>query len=181
MSITREKNFYNEFIQTNPALVLGLMIISFGLYAINWIYLKNKDFEKIDKFSPEANRGAIILMILPFSWFFIISISEKFIFNPSNLIFSIINIVGWGFILFLILKYLLDFSLSYGRITQTNGLYWFIGFLTSIIGIILFYYKIYWFSLIYLFLFILIPAMQAELNIHYKRFTIKKERHSFYD
>lgn len=157
------------------------MIISLGLYTINWIYLKNKEFEKLDSTSPDANRGAIILMILPFAWFFITTITKKLIITNENLFFSILNIVGWGIILFLILKYLLDFSISYGKITQTNGIYWFIGFLFSIIGILLFFFKLYLISLIYLVLFILIPAMQAELNIHYKRFTIKKERHSFYD
>ncbi len=180
MADSNIKNFYRDFHESNPALILGLMIISFGLYLVNWIYLRNREFEALDDLAPDANRGAIILMILPFIWFFFIQILKKLFSLDSNLFVSIMEILGWGFITFLVLKYFLDFSLSYGRITQTNGIIWFFGFLLGIVGIYAVAFKWYYLSFLLIFFFLIIPAMQAELNVHYKRITIKKERSIFY-
>ena len=51
-SFTRSSEFYREFKETNPYLVMGLIIITLGFYIINWIYLRNKDFVLLDKFAP---------------------------------------------------------------------------------------------------------------------------------
>ena len=134
MSVISKKNFYKDFRQTNPALILGLIIISFGFYVINWIYLKNRDFESIDNLAPDSNRGAIIMMVIPFSWFFIIFIFKKLIFPSFNIFLGIFEIIGWGFVTFLLLKYFLDFSLSFGRITKTKGIIWFLGFFSGVLG-----------------------------------------------
>ena len=179
--ITLTKEFYNEFRQINPSLVLGLIILTLGLYIINWIYLNNKNFEKVDKQAPDSNRGAIIMMVLPFSWFFIILIFKKIILGPNSLILQIFEIVGWTFIIFLLLKYLLDFCLSFGRITRTQGLFWFIFILTGLIGIISIPIGFYYTMPLSFFLIISIPAMQAELNSFFVRYAIRKEKNIFYN
>lgn len=179
-NITKSKNFYDEFKQTNPYLVLGLMIISFGLFMINWIYIKNKEFERLDKFAPDALRGAIIMMILPLTWFFFIAFLKFVLFSPENLFIQILEIVGWGFLFILILKYLLDFCISFGRITKTNGILWIFSFFLGILGIILLMYQIKTGIILILVMIISIPAMQSELNLFYNRITRKKERQTFY-
>jgi len=181
-SIEHSKNFYKEFHETNQALLFGLIIISCGLYIINWIYMNNKDFETLDKFAPNSNRGAVIMMILPFSWFFIIYILKHIIIGENNLFLEMFEIVGWGLILTLLIKYLLDFTISFGRITKTNGLFWFLPFLITIIlcsiGVI--------FKINYLFLSLIIPviiilSMQSELNLIFVRFKINKDKNIFYN
>lgn len=177
----RPIKFHREFHETNPSLILGLMIISLGLYAINWIYLKNREFEDLDKLAPDANRGAVIMMLLPFGWFFITTIAKRVLFDLDNLAIGIMEIVGWGFVLFLLGKYIIDFCLSFGRITKTRGILWAIPFVISIIicsiGAI--------FEIYFLFLFLIIPiimvlAMQTELNLVFIRIKMNKDRHTFY-
>ncbi len=180
-SITRHKNFYEEFSQTNPYLISGLLIISLGLYMINWIYVKNKEFEKLDDLAPDALRGAIIMMILPLTWFFITIFLKLIIFSPENLVIQIIEIVGWGLLFLLIIKYLLDFCISFGRITQTNGFLWIFTFIIGVTGIIFTMYQKPFGLILILIMVLAIPAMQAELNLFYNRITRKKEKQTFYD
>ncbi len=175
-----DADFFKEYEQTNPYLVLGLIIISFGLYIINWIYLKNREFQLLDTDSPNPNRGAIILMFLPFAWFFSMISLKYLIFSPENLALGIIEIVGWGFIIFLMHKYILDFCLSFGRITKTYGALWFVLFFIGGVGILGTAMGYYLLSPLLFFLIITIPAMQAELNTFFTRHTIKKEKKIFY-
>ncbi|MFW5705215.1 MAG: hypothetical protein ACOCXG_05230 [Nanoarchaeota archaeon] len=179
--ITKNSNFYKDFRETNPALVLGLIIISLGFYVIDWIFLRNKEFEEIDKHAPDSKRGAILLMIIPFMWFFIMIVLKHIIFSPKSPFLGIVEISGWLLIIFLILKYLYDFCISFGFITKTNGAIWFLFFLPIVpagIGALL-GYPIF---LILLFLpAIVIPAMQAELNTTFNKITIKKKYDIFYN
>jgi len=176
----KEPDFYKDYKETNPTLVLGLIIISFGLYIINWIYLRNREFELINSNAPDSNRGAVILMILPFIWFFIYMLLKYLFFRDSYLILKIIELVGLGFITTLILKYLYDFCNTFGLITKTSGFGWFIFYLLGIIGIISIVFKFYYLSPLVFFLMIIIPAMQSELNSHFSRFAMKKKGKIFY-
>lgn len=178
--VTKTSNFYKNFRETNPALVLGLIFITIGFYIIHWLYVKNKDFEEIDQDAPDSTRGAIILMILPFMWFFIIFIFKK-IFGHENLYLQISEIVGYGIIIFLILKYLFDFCISFGKITKTNGLFWYLSFFFPILGIVLSFFDFYYLLPLVFFLIIVVPAMQAELNSYIQKFQIKKESNLFYN
>lgn len=155
---SKREIYFKEFRETNPWLVLGLIIISLGFYIITWIYSKNKEFENSDKLAPDAARGAAVMMLLPFGWFYTIFIIKRFI--ADNLFVGIIEIVIWGFIIFAIFKYIFEFCLSFGRITKTNGIYWFFLFFIPIITII---------------------AMQMELNSHFTRMTMQDKSNNFYD
>ncbi|MDA3855207.1 MAG: hypothetical protein PF569_03025 [Candidatus Woesearchaeota archaeon] len=155
---TKREIYFKEFRETNPWLVLGLIIISLGFYIITWIYSKNKEFEHLDKFSPDAARGAAVMMLLPFGWFYVVLIIKRLIID--NLFVEILEIVIWGFILFLVLKYIYEFCLSFGRITRTNGIYWFFLFFIPIITI---------------------PAMQMELNSHFNRMAMQDKSNNFYN
>ncbi len=158
MTIKHKNNlYYKEFTQTNPSLVIGLIIISFGLYIITWLYVRNKEFELLDKHAPNSIRGTVIMVLLPACWFYITFLFKELILD--NIIIEMIELTGWFLVLLLVLKYIFDFCLSFGRITGTNGVYW---------------------SLIFLVPFLAIPAMQSELNSHFNRMTIRKKSNNFY-
>ena len=178
--VSENTQFYKSYKETGTSLVLGLIILTLGLYTINWIYMRNKEFESLDKHAPDSNRGAIILMVLPFAWFFITAVLEKLVFNPNSTIFSIIEILGWSLVIFLVIKYIFDFCISYGKITKTFGILWFILFLIGIIGVISIFLKIKCTIPLVFFLIIVIPAMQNELNAHFRKFNITKSKNSFY-
>lgn len=180
-SVLQRENFFKEFKETNPSLVLGLIVISLGLYIINWIFVRNKDFETLDEDAPDSKRGAIIMMIIPFSWFFIIYVLKYVIFKHPPLIIEIMEIVGWGIIIFLLLKYIFDFCHSFSKLTRTSHLFWFGFFLLGFIGIIsTFLFKFYYLSPLTFFLIITIPAMQAELNSVFKSHAMTKKRDTYY-
>lgn len=178
-SIILYEDFGKDLHPFNHALLLGLIVITFGLYIINWIYLKNKEFNLLDKESPDPNRGAVLLMILPFSWFFTYFTLSTLLFQ-ENLLLNIINILVSASIYLLIMKYILDFCQSFGRLTNTFGPIWFFGFLLGSIGIIgLIIQKAYLLPFIF-FLIIVVPAMQAELNVLIYKLKIRKEKMNYY-
>lgn len=178
--IREDSEFYKQYHETSPSLVMGLIILSFGLYIINWIFLRNKDFEELDENAPDSNRGAILMIIIPFGWFFLTTILKNLIFSPNNLLIGILEIVGWGIIIFLIYKYLFDFCLSYGRITKTNGLLWFGLFIISGIGIVGIIIENYYLIFLLPILMIIIPAMHSELNKQFHILNIKQKSTTFY-
>jgi len=171
--------FYKEFRTTNASLVLGLIIISFGTYLIHWFYKRTQEFNYIEKNAPQAQRAAAVLAIIPVGWLIIIYIIKKLIL--TGVIGEIVEIVGWGIVLFIISKFLYDFCISFGKITGTRGVYWFIMLMLGITGVICTIFKIYIFSILVLFIMLTIPAMQLELNSHFNRMTIKKNSNIFYN
>jgi len=171
--------FYKEFRTTNTSLVLGLIIISFGTYLIHWFYKRTQEFNYVEKDAPEAQRAAAVLAIVPLGWLIIIRIIKKLIF--TGVVGEIIEIVGWGLIIFMVLKFLHDFCVSFGKITGTKGIYWFAILTIGIVGIICTIFKIYILSILVLFIVLTIPAMQSELNSHFNRMTIKKNSNIFYN
>lgn len=176
----RKDKFFREYEETSPALTLGLIIVSLGLYVINWIYVKNRNFEKIFEESPDSKRGLVILMILPFSWFFIMFILKSIIFSELPLLIGIFEIVVWGLILFLIYKYLWDFCEVFGKISQSRSVLWFSFFVLGGIGIISLLLKFMYLVPLVFFLAIVIPAMETELNVNFKSITIRKKHDNYY-
>ncbi|MFW6285789.1 MAG: hypothetical protein ACOC16_01300 [Nanoarchaeota archaeon] len=154
----RSLEYFHNYKHMSGPLVLGLIVISLGLFAIPWIYTKNKEFINIEPDAPDPKRGVAVIMILPFIWgysFFILR--ELVIKHPITIG---IEILGWSFIIFALLKYIFDFCKSFGKITETSGIIWFFLF----------------------FLFpITIPAMQVELNSHFQKMQIKKKYHRLYN
>ena len=150
--------YFKEFKTMNPSLVFGLIIISFGLYMISWLYTRNREFELLDEHAPAAARGTAVLFLLPLSWYMIVFVIKNII-HFQNLFVDILEIVVWTGLIFLIIKYFLDFCLSFGRITGTRGFYWF---------------------LLCLVLFIAVPAMQSELNSHFERMSMRRKSNTFY-
>ena len=118
-------------------------------------------------------------MILPFSWFFIMLIL-KIIFVNLPLILGIIEIVIWGIIIFLVYKYLYDFCHVFGQVTHSSTYIWFLFFVLSGIGILSAGLGFYYIAPLTLFLAIVAPAMQAELNINFKSLTLRRKDDSYY-
>lgn len=180
-SIRGAAEFYKEFREGNPYLIMGLIIITFGLYIINWIYLRNREFEILDKYAPDSKRGAVILMIIPFLLFFIMQILKVFFFGYENSFLEVIEIILWTLVSFLILKYLFDFCLTFGRVTRTSGIFWFTMFFLGFIGLVGIVFKFIWTIPLIFFTVIVVPAMQGQMNVFFKRFCMRKEKILYYD
>lgn len=181
------KYFFYDYKLKNPALILFYMIISLGLYFVTWIYQINKKLEEIDEKAPVANRAAFVLVLLPIAWYFIVYFLDMFTITSTNylnnLIPEIVKVMGWGIISFLSLIYIYDFCISFGKVTKTSGVIWYIviylGYFSLILTIILgFNFFIYTFYFLF-FPIIAIPAMQETLNIRAMKFTKETQRSYF--
>ena len=149
--------YMHEYTHMSSALVFGLIIVTLGFYMIPWIYTKNKEFETIDKEAPDANRGAVIIMLLPFFWGYLMYVVKNLLFWHPMLI--TLEYFGWSFVIFLILKYLWDFIRSFAKITENDTIIWF---------------------LIFIIPFVAIPLMQSELNANFQRLHIRRKYHELY-
>ncbi|MEC8339646.1 MAG: hypothetical protein VXZ40_03395 [Nanoarchaeota archaeon] len=154
----------------NPALVLGLSLVTVGLFLPFWIYLKNREFETLcEEEAPHSARGIILLFVLPLLWLFISQIMPKSI-----------AIVGFAIILVLVLKYLFDFCEFYSQLTKTHFFIYFTLFTTGVLGLYLTLFNTA-FIVISLAFFLAVPLMQQELNMLYKTLTLKREKKNFYN
>lgn len=174
------KSLNHEFSTMNVSLFFGLIIITLGLYIVYWIYDKNKQFEVLDDQSPDSSRGAVIMVILPFLWFFILYFLKGFIFGFDSVIVNFIGLGGWFFLIFMFVKYLLDFCLSFGRITQNQGvlpfLLFLVGFISGYLSLILNQFFIF----LLIFPVFAVLFMQSELNLFYNSYRQRKDKKSFY-
>ena len=157
--------------ETSPAIVMWFILLSAGLYIINWIYLRNKEIEEIDESAPEPRRGAVVLILLPFGWYLIMYVIKS-LSGEISLLLGIMEIVVWGLIIFLIYNYLWDFCYSFATLTKTGVFLWFGLFLCGGVGIISTFFEFYYLTPLIFFTVIAIPAMQAELG------TIAKNKFS---
>lgn len=174
-------SFYEQYHESSPYLILGLIVLSFGLYGITWIYLKNKDFESMDEYAPDSIRGAIVMMILPLIFYFLVFFLQNVVFEVENMFITIIKYFFIGICSVLIFKYFADFTKSFSRITRTPNNFWLLFFSLGLIGIIGLLLMNIYMSVFILFFFIVIPAMQSELNSHFKRFSLKKGSNVYHD
>jgi hypothetical protein len=156
IDFSKKEEFYRDYEKIGPWLVLGLFIISAGLYTFYWIHSKNKEFEIIDTEAPDSKRGAVIMMLLPFLWFFI---TYGINFFTSNKYIQIIMVTGYFLVFFLMIKYTYDFCSSFGRITNTNAFGW---------------------LLLFVIPFVALPIMQSQLNSYFNRVIAKKRTKHHY-
>lgn len=178
---TLQSDFYKDFEEKNPFIVLLLVCVSFGLYMISWMYSVNKELRKIDENAPEPTRGALLLLIFPLGWYAIsLVITSLYTANILPFFATIIVPLAWIVLYLLLLKYLYDFCTSFNKMTKSPASIWFvfliIGFL-GLFGIAAGIDRLLPFSAL---LIICVPAMQAEMNNHFRRFRIKKRTSTFY-
>jgi len=169
--------FYKNYEERNPAYVLGLIIISLGLYVITWIYNVNNNLELLDDDAPESLRGALLMVILPFFWLFLTSFLHLFF---DSLVFEAIKLIVYILLYFLFLNYLFDFCIAFSHITRSKPLVWFLPLFLGSLGIFGYYLQLVIVSLLLIILLLMIPAMQAELNKMFHKLTIKKNNTTFY-
>ncbi len=156
-NIQNRKYFYHNFQKLNPLLFLFLIVITFGFYLIEWFYQTSKIFEILDDEAFLSERVFFVIFLFPTTWYFINYFSTKLGF--VNLFIDITERVVWAFLIFLIIKFLYDFACSFGRITETYGLFWFFILLIPILGVIL---------------------IQLEINHLINKIEIKKKSNLFY-
>lgn len=171
MNPFKKKEELNDIIKSyeksSPSIVMLLIILTLGVYIINWLFLRNREFEMMDNEAPDAKRGLALMVFLPFGWTFIMFIFKKLIFTGEPLILGIMEIVIWGLIVFLLMNYVFDFCLSFSRITKTSVIVWFVPFLLGFVGGIFLALGFYYVSPLIFFAIIVVPAMQAELQSHF--------------
>lgn len=169
--------FY-DYERKNVMMILLYLIVTLGLYIIPWIYFHNKKFEEIDEKAPDSKRGAVILFLLPvltYSLFLVL----KTIFFPESLELEILEIVLWGLVIFLTLKYIYEFCYSFARITNTKTLPWYlliyVGYSSFILALFGFHQALY----VGVIFFIGIISMQEAINVMCFKVMSKKEKDSF--
>jgi hypothetical protein len=179
--------FFYDFKLKNPAMIFFYMVISIGLYFVTWLFQVNKKLEEIDEKAPIASRAALVLVFLPLTWFFIIYFLDKFTGNSTNIISvlvpSIVKVLGWGLISFLSLMYVYDFCISFGKVTKTSGVMWYLaiypGYFSLILTIILgFQYFVYTFYFL-IFPILAIPFMQEVMNVRAADYTKSSQKSYF--
>ena len=164
--------------EMNPFLVMGLIAITFGLFIIFWIYLKNKELQLIDANSPDPHRGIIVLGVLPLILIILLYITYLFI---NKIIFSYIFYFFIIILSIIIIKYLFDFSYSCAKNTKINITYWLIPLISIYFGIILLIFQYYLASILILISLIHIPLLQYCLNMYYKNLKIKYEKKKLFN
>jgi hypothetical protein len=176
----KTERFLKDFEETSTTVMMGLMVISIGLYSIIWIYITNKLLQEHDRSAPESSRGITVMAVLPLSWFFITTIIKTKILDTIPIIYTIFEIGIWGFIFFLIIKFFIDFVHSFTEITKSQPLIWNSLFIIGIIGIVgVILNKPYMYPFLIGIIFSTI-GMQSELNSLLKGETIKKVGAGYY-
>ena len=160
----RINKFFLEYKEQNPLILMILMVCSLGLYLFIWLFLTNKELEKIDEDSPDPKRAVVILFVLPsmvitimhfLSIIFSSWMADKMIFAFGTLI--------WALVIFLSLQYIYDFCNSFGKFTQSSGLIWYLFLYPGYFSLILIFFNFFWTLFFVLFPIFTILAMQDVL------------------
>ncbi len=178
--------FFYDFTYINPMMILFYMALTIGLYFVTWLYKVNKKLEEIDEKAPIPRRAATVLVIFPFIWFWIVYLINFYFFPTdivSKLISNMVKIIGWGLISFLSLVYVYDFCMSFGKVTNTSGLKWYLliypGYFSLIITLVLgVEYFIYSFYFLF-FPILTIPLMQQTLNARSEIYSNRIRKNQF--
>lgn len=173
-----ENFFLNNFEEQHFLKIFALLVFSLGLYAISWIYSINKKLETIDEDAPDSRRAVYILFIFPVGWALIYVALSKLIF-ANNPYLHWLNIVIWFLLIFLSLKYLYDFCDSFGKLTRTSGLVWYLLNYAGYLGIILILFDIYYLLFLAIIPLCTIPAMQEFLNLTSKYTLAEAQKEHF--
>lgn len=171
--------FLNDFEEENPLKVFLLIIFTLGIYALSWIYKLNTKLELIDDEAPDSKRAFSVLFILPFGWTLIYFVLLKLIFQGTNIYLSIFNYVVWSALIFLSLKYVYDFCISFGKLTRTLGIVWYFLIYSGYLGIIVLFFQIYYMWPLIVIPVLTIPSMQIFLNISARYILEEAERGHF--
>ncbi len=189
------KNFFLEFEEKNSFLILFYIIVSFSLYTFYWLYELNKKIILVDDEAPEPRRAFTVILILPLIWYLITYLIKKYIFHINNyyliriywkynihytnlegVLISSFEIIGWVIIFIIILKYFYDFSISFGRITKTPHIIWYVFLSSEVFGLIFFLLNLKSLLMISFFTILAIPVMQEKLNSIAHKIKIEEER-----
>lgn len=171
--------FLNDYDEENAFKVFLFIVFTLGIYALSWIYNLNRKLELIDDDAPDSNRAFSVLFILPFGWALCYFILLKLIFQTESIILNIANYIIWIALIFLSLKYLYDFCISYGKLTRTLGIVWYFLIYSGYLGIILIFFKIYYLWFLIVIPIITIPCMQIFLNMSARYILEEAERGHF--
>ncbi len=186
-NIKNPRYFYSNLTQINTFYLFFLIIITLGFYFIDWLYTNNKVFEILDSDAPDKERTFFVIFLIPVTWF-LVNYFAKILGLLNNAV-RITSYIGWFLIVVLIIKYLYDFTASFGKITETYGTFWFlvvlIPFLIGTLLMTLLSVKTSLpFILCYLIFLIIssvgVLALQAEINLLIDKIHLKKETNLFY-
>ncbi len=177
---THRNHFYDYHEEKKGIQILGLILITIGMYIIKWIYEKNKEFEILDPDAPDSQRGAVLVFIMPFIWVSILYVLGYLLDFKDNLLFQIFEILGSLLLYFLILKYLLDFCFTFGRITKTHGFLWFIPVAFGTFGVWGIIFQIYYLMPLSLLIFGWCPGLQIEFNSYIKHHRLRRHKNHYY-
>lgn len=170
---TKYNRFYEGYNTKSPEMILFLMVVTFGLYAIYWVYETNKEFERIYDEVPNSLVGIFILLILPFAWFYFFFMFN-IIFSDVSIFFGLFETFGWIIIILLILEYLYRFCLVYADITMSDARIWFYSFFPGFLALTLGVLGVIEAFSFFFFMFIVIPAMQAQINTRYEQYELEE-------
>jgi hypothetical protein len=171
--------FYNDFELRNPLMCMLLMILTLGFYFIYWIYQINEKLSELDDDSPDPTRGMIILLILPITWAFFVFIFKFLIFSDNLGLAKGLEITGWSIIIFLSMQYLYEFCVSFGRITRSSGLVWYLFMYVGYFSVVLLLFSFYYTIPLIIFPFFTLPAMQGFMNEHARKVALKQIDYNF--
>lgn len=177
--VKARKGFTPENQKMSPNLVLGLVVLTLGLYVIAWFYEKNKELLQFDEHAPQIERCITVLVVVPFIWILVSSIFKYFTGNESTIV-SFISLGGYVFVAFLITKYYIDFIISFSNITKSPIIIWIITYFFGLVSIISIFMQVYYLIPFIFFFIISIPAMQAEMNQMYFHYFLIREKNNLY-
>lgn len=173
-----ENFFLNDFEEKHFLKVFFLLVFSLGLYAISWIYNVNKKLELIDDDAPDSRRAIFILFLFPVGWALIYVVLSKLIFT-NNPFLHYVNVIVWFLLIFLSLKYLYDFCDSFGKLTRSSGMVWYLLNYSGYLGVILILFDIYYLLYLVVIPICTIPAMQEFMNLTAKYTLAEAQKEHF--
>ena len=171
--------FFIDYEKRNPFEILFYMVITLGFYFIRWAYITNLKLEEIDDDAPDSRRAFIILFLFPIVWYLISFILTNLIFTGNPIIGESISILTLALIIFLSLQYTFQFCQSFGRVSNTSGLVWYLAIYPGYLGLVLVLFKIYYLVPLLFFTIISVSAMETSINIRYEKSKFKRQRRYF--
>lgn len=159
-------------------LLLGLIIITLGVYGFFWYILLNRKLERYDEDAPHLTRGVFILFLLPAVWVLITSLFS--IFFNGNLFFSIVKYIGIILLLIITLKFGSDLLFSFTKVTQRGTISELGLFILGYIGFYGVFAGFFFFTPLLLFLLFPILLLQTKLNLFLKLRQMKTQRKNYY-
>lgn len=171
--------FYDDYEEKDPIKIMIFMILTLGLYFIYWIYNINNKLSELDDASPDPKRGVIILLFLPLMWYIFVLIFRFLIFTSDLGLVKGIEITGWSFVIFLSMQYLYEFCQSFGKVTHSSGLTWYLFLYVGYFSVVLLLFSFYYTVPLIVFPFFTLPAMQSFMNNHANKIMLKELDYSF--